>query len=800
VHAFANDLRHALRLLRRSPGFACVAVLTLAIGIGGTTALFSAVDAVLLRPLPFPAEGRLVAMSGSNASYLEMKDWGAGVPALDGVALHSSSPWHYDLVVDGEARRIEGSAVSPSFFDVLGVRAARGRTFTTADPEAGPRVAVLSDGFWRRRLGADPAAVGRVLTLNGFPYVVSGIMPAGFTFPTARAELWTSIPLEMPAALEFRGIHAFRGFGRLAPGSTPGIARAQLDAAERTMQRTHPEEGTGLDWTLVPLRDEIVQPARTSLVVLFGAVVLVLLIACANVAGLLLARDSGRRRELAVRRALGAGAGRLVRQLLVESSVLAVLGGAVGVLAAGWAIGALAALGSEELPRAADIALDGRVLAFALAVSLGTGLAFGAAPALDASGAEPSAALAEDGRGAGGRRRTRTRRAIVVAEVALSLVLLAGAGLLLRTVWNLNRVDPGFDSRGVLTFEITLPESRYAEIPPQVRFFDELTGRLERLPGVVAAGAVGDLPIAEDNYVPHNTEIEGWTFAPGQEPEIPHRPVTPGYLDAMGIAVVRGRGLRPSDRADAPPVAVVNEAMARRFWPGQDPVGRRVRWARPLEDRPWLTVVGVVGDVRSNALREVEEPALYTPHAQSRFPWRRIMSVAVRAAGDPAALVPAIRREVRAIDPAVPVVDAETMDRVLHDSVGRVRTEGALLAGFAAVALALAALGIYGVLAQLVSDRRREIGIRVAVGANRSDILRLVVGQGLRLAGTGVVLGVAGALGATRVLRAVLYGVEPGDPLTLAAIGAGALGTAVLASWLPARRAAAVAPAEALRS
>ncbi|HEY7529434.1 MAG TPA: ABC transporter permease [Gemmatimonadota bacterium] len=798
MHALANDLRHALRVLRRSPGFACVAVLTLAIGIGGTTALFSAVDGVLLRPLPFAQEDRLVAMSGTNASYLDMKDWESGVPALESVALHAVVPWHYDRAGPEAAERVDGTPVSPRFFEVLRARPARGRVFTAADGEAGARVAVLSDAFWRR-LGADPGLVGGTITLNGFPYVVSGVMPPGFRFPHERAELWTSIPLELPDVLRHRGIHAFRGLGRLRDGASAAAAQAQLDVLERRMAAADPGESSALDWTLAPLRREVVGDARTVLLVLFGGVALVLLIACANVAGLQLARGAARRREIAIRRALGAGSARLARQLLVESVTLAVLGGAAGLLVAAWGAGALGALGPEDVPRATGIALDARVLGFALLVSVATGLAFGAAPALAGARAAPAAALAEDGRGAGGRARTRLRRVLVAGEVAVALVLLAGSALVVRTLWNLGRVDPGFDSARVLAFEITLPESRYEEIPPQTRFVAALEERLRALPGVEAAGAVGDLPVADDNYVTHNLAVEGRQYAPGEEPEIPHRPATPGYFEALGIPVIRGRGLTPSDRDDAPPVAVVNRTMARMLWPHGDAVGSRIRWARD-DASPWITVVGVVGDVRSNALREPDEPAVYTPHAQTSMPWRRIVSFVVRASGDAAALLPSVEREVAALDSAIPVVDARTMDRVLGDSLRRLRLEAGLLAAFAAVALALAALGIYGVIAQVVSERRREIGIRVALGAVRSDVVRLVVGQGLRLAAMGVALGAAAALAATRVLRAVLYGVEPGDPLTVAAVAAAALAAAALASWLPARRAAAVAPAEALRS
>jgi predicted permease len=797
VRGLANDLRHALRLLRRSPGFACVAVLTLAMGIGGTTALFSAVDGVLLRPLPVRDEGRLVAMAGTNASYLDLKDWESGLPALESVALHSGVTWHYDLVGPDGAERVEGAPVSPGFFEVLGVRAARGRVFGAADGETGSRLAVLSDGFWRR-LGAAPGVVGRTLTLNGFPYVVTGVMPPGFAFPHEGAELWTSIPRELPDVLRYRGIHAFRGLGRLRPGARVEAAGAQLDALERRMAAADPEESSGLDWSLVPLRREVVGDARTALLVLFGGVALVLLIACANVAGLLLARGAARRREFAVRRALGAGTGRLARQLLAESVTLAILGGAAGLLVAAWGAGALAALGPDDVPRASGIELDGRVLGFALLVSIATGLAFGAAPALTGTRIR-SAALAEDGRGAGGRSRTRVRRALVVGQVAIALVLLAGAALVLRTLWNLARVDPGFETAHVLAFEITLPESRYEDIPPQTRFVAALEERLRALPGVEAAGAVGDLPVAEDNYVVHNLAVEGRTYGRGEEPEIPHRPATPGYFDVLRIPVIRGRGLLPADGGGGQPVAVVNRTMARMLWPDGGVLGSRVRWARD-EASPWITVVGVVGDVRSNALREPEEPALYTPHAQTSVPWRRIVSFVVRTSGDAAALLPSVRREVAALDPGIPVVEARTMDRVLGDSLRRLRLEGGLLAAFAAVALALAALGLYGVIAQLVSERRREIGIRVAVGARGADVVRLVVGEGLRLAAAGVALGAGAAVAATRVLRAVLYGVEPGDPLTLAAMGAAALGAAALASWLPARRAAALAPAEALRS
>jgi putative ABC transport system permease protein len=797
-----TDLRQAARTLRKSPGFTLLATLTLALGIGGVTAIFSVVNGVLLRPLPFEAPDRLVSVGGRGSSYPEMLDWERQSPALAEVGLYAGASWPYDLTSAGPPERVEGTVVSPSFFHVLGARAARGRVFSRElEGSSQERVAVLSDRFWRSHLRADPAAVGQTIRLSGNAYTVVGVMPPGFDFPDPAAELWTSAAAELPnaASEEMRGAHLYSGLARLAPGATLSTAQAQIDLLSRRLERMHPEQGPDQSWRLASLQDALVGDIRRALLLLLGAVAIVLVVTVSNVAGLHLARAGGRRREMAVRRALGEGRPRLVRRLLAEGVLLAALGGTLGVVLASWGLDALLSLAPPNLPNLGDIGLDLRVLGFATTLSIAAGVAFGLAPALLGAEIPVNAALAEGARGAsGGPRASRFRNGLAVAEVALACVLLVGACLLLRSLWNLSRVDPGFDPRGVLTARISLPESRYAESAQESAFFQEVVTRASALPGVVSAAAVGDLPLVEDFYAPHNLTVEDRPVPPGEEPDIADRPVTPGYFRAMGIPLVRGRDIGEADRADAALVVVVNRALARRFWPGEDPLGKRVRWTNE-DPKHWMTVVGVAGDVRPFALGEAEEPALYTPYAQSAFPWRRLMTVVMRTRGDASGLARALEREVWTLDRDLPVTDVRPMEAWIGSSLDRARFQSLLLALFAGVALVLSAIGLYGVLAQSVVQRTREIGVRVALGARARQVLRLIVGQGFGLALAGIVLGLAGAAAATRLLASLLFNVKPVDPLTFGAIGLLVGAVALFASAVPAWRAARVDPLAALR-
>jgi putative ABC transport system permease protein len=798
-----SDFRYAARRLRQSPGFTLVAVITLALGIGANSAIFRALDAVLLRPLPFEDPSRLVAVGPDRgSSYMEMLDWRQQGRAFDDVGLYSSANWPFDLTSGERPQRLQGAVVSPSFFEVLRARAAQGRTFTSQNGKpGGERLLVLSHGSWQRRFGGDRDIVGRAVTLNGQAYTVAGVMPAGFEFPNPSVELWSLLTVEIPIAAteDGRGAHAFLGFARLPPGVSIEAAQAEMDVISRRLERLYPEESSGPPWKLQPLQAALATEVRPALLLLLGAVGFLLLIACANVGNLLLVRATVRQKDIAVRRALGAGRKHIVRQLLAESLLLALLGGLLGVLFAVWAGDVLPGLAPDTLYRAREGGFDVRVVAFSTLLSLVTGLLFGLAPALHASGIGVGAALQQASRGlAGGIRGSRVRSALVVAEVALALALLTGAGLLMRSLWELLRVDTGFNSRNLLTFQISLPELRYPEPTEQAAFFRDVLDRIEGLPGVESAGAVGDLPLIDDFYAPHDLAFEGRAVAPGDEPDIAHRPATPGYFETMAIPVLKGRDIMPGDREDAPVVALVNETMARRYWPGSDPVGRRVRWAREEEPR-WMTIVGIVGDVRHFGLGEPEEPALYSAHAQSPFAWRRQMTLTVRTAVDPLALVPQVEREVWSVDRDIPLTGIRAMEQILSESLRQLRLQAMLLGIFAGIALTLACIGIYGVMSYVVTQRTHEIGVRMALGAGAGEVIREAAAQGVKLALAGISIGLLVAFGLSRALSGMLYGVGTSDPRTFALAALVFVAVASVASYLPARRAARVDPAVALR-
>jgi len=797
VSGLLQDLRYAARTLGKSPSFTAVAVLTLAIGIGANTTMFSVVNAGLIRPLPYPEAARLVGFT-TNQSGLDLEDLSTHCRTLAGAA--GAQKWPLDWSNGVEPERVSAAVVTGRAFDVLGGRAELGRTIAPSDDRAGADpVVVVGHDFWLTRLGGDRAVLGRVLVLGGKPYTVVGVMPAGFEAPRAEADIWLPFQLAGSEAAGARGAHLLRTFGRLAPGVTLAAAQAELDAVAGELKRIHPEDDGDQAFRLTPLQDQIVARSRPTLFLLLSAVFVVLLIACANFANLLLSRSAGRSREITIRSALGAGRSRLVRQLITESVLLSLVGGAAGLVVAAWAQGLAAKLPPVSARIAADVHLDARVFLFALAVSVVTGILFGLLPALQltrtGSGAGDLAA-----RGGASRRESRVSRGLVVWEIAIALVLLDGAGLLFKGLSRLASTDPGFQTERLLTFRLDLPEARYAEIPPQTRFLRSLVEKVSALPGVRGAALTSDLP-AGRAALDHNVLVEGApAIAKGSEPSAYTRLTSAGYFRTMGIPILRGRALAETDREGAPLVAVINETMARQFFAGRDPIGARIRWAR-LPEEKWMTVVGVARDVRNLGLALPEEPAVYTPYAQKLQPWERWTSVVVRADGDPLRLTGSVKAAVRAIDPSLPVTEIATMEEVLASSMASTARRNLVIALFAALALCLSGIGVYGVISQTVARRTREIGVRIALGARRSDVVRLVLSQAITLGVIGIAAGMAaGSLLTRAVLSKLRFGVSAIDPITYTAMATALLAATLLASGLPARRATRVDPIVALRN
>jgi predicted permease len=793
---FFKDVRFGLRVLAKQPGFTAVAVLTLALGIGANTAIFSVVNGVLLRALPYPAGERLMT-ARSNMSQLDLDDVLAQAKSFESAGGLTTQA--LDYAGGGEPVQVEAGFVTHELFDVLGAKPSAGRALAPGDNvKGGERVAVLSHGFWQRQLGG--ADVSRAtVNLSGQTYSVVGVLPASFTSPYGTPEVWIPLRVGNPLAADFRGVHFLRTFFRLKDGVTTEQAQAEMNVVAARLAEMYPEENKGRTIRLLSLHEYTVGNVRPALLILFGAVGLVLLIACANFASLLLARASARRQEVAVRAALGAGRARIVRQLLTESVLLSTAGGLVGLVLALWGVDVLRSAGPESLPRLQDVGVDWRVLAFTLGVSLLTGLVFGLAPAWRGSHVDLHDALKEGGRGTpGAASGGRLRGALVASELALALVLLIGAGLLVKGFWLLRSVEPGFDPRHLLTMRVELPEARYKEIPKQAEFRRRVLEELNSLPATRAA-MVSELPLGGSSLT-HNFSIEGRDVAVGDEPELYTRSVGGDYFRVMHIPLREGRALAPQDNDGAPLVGVVNESFAREYFPNASPVGARVRWTYVKDAPQWIEIVGVVGDVKHFGLDQPEASAIYTPYAQSRQAWKRWMYLAVRSdAVDPSALVGAVKARVWSVDSQIPLTKVLTMDEVAAVSVASRRFQTALLGVFALVALLLAAVGIYGLISYTVGRRTHEIGIRVALGARRRDIFGLVVRQGLVLAAEGLAAGLAGAYALTRLLSGIVYGVSPTDPLTYAALSLFLLLVALLACLIPARRATKVDPMIALR-
>jgi putative ABC transport system permease protein len=808
-----QDLRFGARTLLRQPGFASIAVLTLALGIGANAAIFSVVNAVLLRPLPWREPDRAVMIWSRWTAF--DKTWVATGEVVDyrrrSRTLSDVAAWgegQVNLTGDGEPERVAAASVTAGLFSTLGVTPLIGRAFTTAeDVPNGADLVVLGFGLWNRRYQADSSLIGRSILINGRPHQVIGVMPAGFVLPTdfrnpEPSQLW--VPLQMDPASTDHGSHGLYAVGRLTPGATLEQVSAEMHGIAQAMtnEGLYPVQ-MKFDTITDSLTDEVVGPVRRSVLLLTGAVAFLLLIACANVANLLLARAEGRQREIAVRSALGAGGLRVVRQLLTESVVLSILSGIVGLALAYAGVRFLAWWNPASIPRVSGVSLDTRVLLFTAAVAVFTSLLFGLVPALRARRSDLTESLKDGGQGASsGGARQRFRHALVVVEMALAVVLLVGAGLTIRSLWALQRVPLGFDPSGVLTMRLFLPTASYERPEQVVLFYQQLMDRVRQLPGVRAAGAARSLPLGS-TIGDFGLLVDGYQPPPGTGAKGDWQIVTDGYLEAMGERMVRGRPITAGDTSDSMLVALVNEEMARRYWPGRDPIGGRFKIGGGAPNRPWVTVVGIVADVRHNGITEVIKEKFYVPHPQ----WHRSignsirgLTLVVKADGDPAALTRPIRQAVRSLDSSLPVAEVRTMETVVGATLSTPRFTGVLLGAFAALALALSAIGIYGVLSYVVSRRRREIGIRVAIGAGRADVLRLIMRSGLLLALSGIVLGLVLAAWASRLLQGLLHEVRPGDPLTFTVVAAVLTIVAVLASLLPAWRATRVDPVIALKS
>ena len=790
-----NDLKYALRSLGKKPAFTLIAVLTLALGIGANTAIFSVVNGVLLRPLPYPDPERVVTLK-SNQSVPDLEDIQTQSQSFDSIGGVSYQAADYSG--GAEPVQIELGMVAADFFRVLGARTTLGRTITAEDDRfGGARVVVLSHGLWQRQFGGNIEIVGQEIHLAAQSYTVIGVLAPDFQPPRATNEAFVPVRVFYPLAAEARGAHILRVYGRLRPGVTMSAAQSELRVIDHRMAEAQPEENKNRQTVLVSLHERMVGNIRPALLVLFGAVGLVLLIACANFANLLLARMAARAQEMTVRAALGAGRWRLIRQVLVESVLLALLGDLGGLLLGGWGMDALLALKPENLPRVENVHLDGPVLAFTFALSIVTGILFGGVPAWQATRVELNAMLNAGGRGATSAR-SRFRSVLVVGELGLALVLLIGAGLLGKAFWQLTSVAPGFNPDNVVTVRVDLPKVRYDTVEAQTRFREQVLENMSSLPGVRAA-MVSEIPFG-GNAINHNFIIEGRpALTPGEEPELYSRSVAGEYFQVLGIPILQGRALTRDDRSDTPLVGVINESMAREYFREQNPLGARLRWARS-EDVQWITIVGVVGNVRHFGLANSEEPAVYTPYAQSAQEWKRWAEIVLRAPGTAGpALVAQLKAMVWKVDPSIPVTKVRTMSEVMSTSLATQRFNTVLLGIFAGVALLLATVGLYGVLAFSVAQRTREIGIRMALGAQARDVLRLVLRQGLTLSLLGVAAGICVSLAGTRVLAGLLYGVTPTDPATFTAVALLLIAVALAACFIPARRAMKVDPMVALR-
>jgi putative ABC transport system permease protein len=791
-----KDIRYSIRGLVKRPGFTAIAIITLALGIGVNTAIFSVINAVLLRPLPYQDPVRLITLR-SNQSALDLADLEAQSRTFS--KLGGEVKQALDYTAGSEPVQIQTGHVTGGFFDTLGVKAARGRTIVPSDDKnGGPFVVVLSHALWRRQFNSDEQIIGKTIPLSGNMYTIIGVMPAGFASPRDNTEAWTPVHVSNPVAANFRGVHFLRTYARMADGAGIEQARAEMKLIDQTLATQYPAENKNRATVLIPLHERIVGQSRQSLLILFAAVSLVLLISCANFANLLLARSAEREREFVIRAALGAGRWRLMRQLLTESVLVSLAGGTLAVLLAIWGTNLLVWLKPENLPRLQEIGIDMRVLGFTFGIALLTGVVFGLLPAWTAARGGVNEALKEGGRSAtAGGARQRLRSTFVVVELAVALILLVGAGLLIKTFWKLRSVEPGFSPDHLLTMRVELPEARYQEKDKQTRFRTQALATINSLTGVQAA-MVSELPLSGD-ALDHDFLIEGRPpIAPGDEPSLQTRSVMGEYFSVMKMPLRAGRNFGPQDYdPQAPRVGIVNEAMVRLYFPNEDPVGKRVRWARDQQVR-WITIIGVVGDVKHFGLDLPELPALYSPYPQAD-PWKRWMTFVARTQSDPAAMAAAIKQQVWKVDSQLPLTRLQTMNEVAASSFAARSFNMLLLAIFAGLALLLAAVGIYGVMSYAVTQRTQEIGIRMALGARAPDVLKLIIRTGMTMTLIGVAIGIVGAIALTRLMTTLLFGVTPTDTLTFAAVSGVLIVVAFLACYLPARRATKVDPLVALR-
>jgi predicted permease len=797
-----SDLRLAARSLRRSPGFLAVALVTMAIGIGVSTALFSVVDGVLLRPLPYPHADRLVALSTTNiprgtrngvVSYPEFSQWRAQSHSFEAMAAYHAA----GVVVGGpEPQHVPAARVTSGFFDVLGIPPARGQVFGPQADERPEKVAVLSYGFARSRFGGDESAVGRTLPVDGDPFTVAAVLPAAFRPPAGAREAQLFLPLsgDGPALLG-GGTRYLSVAGRLRAESSIAQALTELGTIAKRLEKEWPDSNSGRGVHVRPLHEATVEVAQAPLIVLFVAVTFLMLIAATNVAHLLLPRALARRHEIAVRVALGASRFRVARQILTEIVVLWLLGAAAGVTLAVWLLKLLVALAPAQVPRLAEVAVDGRVLAFGVLSALVSGIAFGLLPALQATRVQPADSL-HGGRMPGLARR-RLSGALVAAEMALAIVLLIGAGLVVESLRHLVAEPPGFDADGVVTAELSLPARRYPTAASKAQFYASLTERLRALPGVSNVAVVTPLPFSNE-AITMRVNVPGREEAPASAPRAVYHAASPDYFAALRIPLRRGRLLAETDTREAPAAAVVNEAFVSRVFPGEEALGRRIGVGVQADkgDAETFEIVGVVGDVHNGGLHRAPEPEVYVPQAQHTWGWG---AVAVRTGAEPGPLAAALRREVSRLDPELAVIATATMRERLSASLAAPRFVASLLSLFAGVAAVLAGIGLYGVLATMVAQRVSEIGVRVALGARMGDVMRLVVGEATRMAALGIAAGLVAAAALTRLMAALLFGVGPRDPLTFAAVAIALFAIALAAAALPAWRAARIDPAVALR-
>ncbi len=800
-----NDLRFALRILLKKPAFTAVAVLALALGIGANSAVFSVVNAVLLNPLPYSEPDRIVRLFATtpsegnpaikSVSYPDFIDYRAHATTFDEMAIVDGTS--LTLMSGDEPERIQVALVSSSLFPLLGVRPAYGRAFLEEEdrPGASP-VVILGDDLWRRRFNADPQVVGQQVTMNKNIYTVIGVLPAGFKMPGNLVggrpfEMWA--PITPAAYKRNRSQHRFECYARLKPEATIKSAQEEMNAVAARLESQYPDTNKDKGASIASLKELIVSDSRALLWILLGAVSFVLLIACANVANLLLARAAARQKEMAIRSALGASRRRIITQLLTESLLLSLTGGLVGLLIAMWGADALIALQPGGIPRLDEVGIDARLLGFTLGVSLVTGIVFGLVPAIQVSKPDVATAIKEGGAG-GEARGNRLRSALIIGEVALSMVLLVGAGLLIKSLWLLTRVDPGIRTDKLLTLQLSLPQSDYAENHQAKIFYERLIERVKATPGVESAAAVNILPLGGGYSCDSFTRDD--RLAPtGQEPCAEYRSITPEYFRAMGVALTAGREFAERDQTDTAPVAIINEAFAREYFSDTDPIGLRI--TSDTGKHISREIVGVVGDVKHFGLDKEAKPELYVPYFQDS--WPRSMVVVLRTASEPGEIIGAVRSEVSLMDKNLPVINIRTMDELLRRSTAEPRFRALLLALFAAVAVILSALGIYGVINYSVTQRTREIGIRLALGAGRRDIIRMVLSQGMLLTMAGVIIGLGAAFALTRVLSEFLFAVTATDAVTFILVSLVLTGTALAACFVPARRATKVDPMIALR-